>query len=121
MKNPILDALGVAAKEKIFRAAVRYKGKVYEAVNHGEAVNKLFDAFEKYPSAKEADKIYKEIEQGFTTTTGRYVDREEAYRLAETAEQIKRQHSQAAYRPDDDRWKGKLGMEQIDIIPRTEE
>jgi hypothetical protein len=68
--------------EGVGKAALRTsKGDVIEGNTHG-------DAFEKYQEKYPDDNTYKGIDQGFVTTNGRFVDREEAFKLATEAKQF---------------------------------
>lgn len=73
---------GIAnAGETIGKAALRYGGKVYEDANHGLAFNKLLEEHANAPMG--------DIDQGFTTSSGRFVSREEAFDIAKAKDQIK--------------------------------
>ena len=64
-------------REVIERPAVRYMGEVFTGENHALAFEQL--------AAKHPHLSYKNmgnlVEDGFTTSTGRFVDREEAFAI----------------------------------------
>lgn len=63
------------------KAAIRTEdGRVFRGTNHGDA----------WLKAREAGAPTGTAEDGFITTTGRFVDREEGYRIAERAGQVRR-------------------------------
>lgn len=66
--------------ETVGSAALMYKGERYEGANHGFALGDILD---KYPHAD-----MKSIDQGFTTSKGRFVSREEAFDIAKAQNQI---------------------------------
>lgn len=68
------------APEKIASAALKYGGKLYEGLNHGFALENIL---KENPSAG-----MKDIQDGFTTSKGRFVSREEAYDIADKAKQM---------------------------------
>lgn len=78
---------GFEGPERISAAAIRYKGKVYTDLNHTDATMKAVKAtgddlniVAKATAATDND--------GFVTSTGRYVTRQEAVQVAERAEQL---------------------------------
>lgn len=75
-----LETKAVTAAEKIRSAALQYKDKTYEGANHGFALGDIMDKF--------GDVSMKDIKDGFTTTLGRFVSREEAFGLAKKQNQI---------------------------------
>jgi len=60
--------------EKIKSAALRYKDQIFEGENHGIALGNLGEA---HPDI-DMSRFYSDVDQGFTTSTGRFVSREEA-------------------------------------------
>ena len=68
----------IANKETIKLACVKYDDKLYTGFNHGECFKKLPQ------NANMSNTI-----QGFITNNGRFVDRRNAYKIAENANQIK--------------------------------
>jgi hypothetical protein len=72
--------LSTSAAEKVKSAALQYKGQTYEGLNHGYALGDIMDKF--------GDIAMKDIKDGFTTTHGRFVSREEAFDLAKGQGQI---------------------------------
>lgn len=75
--------------EKIKAAAVKINEQVFEGANHTDALQQAAEAAG-VTLEEMADRLPKEKSDvnGFVTTDGRYVDREEAYRIAKAAEQI---------------------------------
>jgi len=80
-----LYARGVEGEsvERIDAAAVQYGDDVFVGINHGEAYEKL-TAIHPEIIAANAD-----IKNGFLTSTGRFVSRDEASVIADKAEQIR--------------------------------
>lgn len=74
---------GFSQPERVGRAALKNRdnGEVFEGQNHGEAFGKFID---KYPSESNFGKI----DQGFTTTHGRFLSREEAFDMAKDQKQF---------------------------------
>ena len=76
--------------ERIVSAASKYKGEIFTGRWHWEAWNKLR---KKYPEDWERltsndEQYLKDFVDGFITSTGRFIDREEAKRIAEDADQL---------------------------------
>ena len=69
--------------ERIAQAALFFKGKLYTAAHHDDA---LYQLGRDYPDWQ--DKYADEIREGFTTNTGRFVDRNEAKNIADKADQL---------------------------------
>lgn len=70
--------------EKVAQPAIKGQdGKVYTGVNHGDAYNKYEGTFKDV-----FDKGRNKYEEGFTTSTGRFVDREEAMKIAKKNDQV---------------------------------
>ncbi len=66
-------------EEKIISAAILYKGELFVSANHGDAMN---EAWTKHPNLlSEIAKGGTSIIEGFVTTTGRFVNREEARKI----------------------------------------
>lgn len=64
--------------ESIRSAAILWNGEVYTAATHGMA---LLDLKKSHPD-------YRAVTEGFMTSMGRFVSREEAKEIAERAEQL---------------------------------
>jgi hypothetical protein len=80
--------------EKIAGAAFKYGDEVFQGMNHGDAyeaaVKKLgFDPFAAGTGSAGANTAERRGLNGFLTSTGRFVSREEALRIAEAANQAK--------------------------------
>jgi len=60
--------------ERIKSAALRYKDQIFEGENHGIALGNLGEA---HPDI-DMSRFYSDVDQGFTTSTGRFISREEA-------------------------------------------
>src|SRR3990167_5116353 len=69
--------------ERIAQAALLFRGKLYTGNHHDEALYKLG---RDYPDWE--DKYSDEIQEGFTTNAGRFVDRKEAKQIADRADQL---------------------------------
>ena len=67
--------------EKIASAAVRFKGEIWTGTIHPEILARIQDV---HP-----DWEYAGFEDGFVTSTGRFVDRKDAVEIANAAEQIR--------------------------------
>src|SRR5207302_1050563 len=74
-------AIAKPAVERISAAAVRVGGREYTGINHADAYDALVKAEGKEPDF---------YEDGFVTDRGRFVEREEATKIAERAQQITR-------------------------------
>lgn len=70
-----------AAQESIKAAALRYKGEIFTGPTHADAVCVLEETYPDYRA--------REVEDGFVTSTGRYVDRDEALAIAQGKDQVK--------------------------------
>lgn len=82
MKNPDQIEQKDNIPERIQAAALRYKDRVFIGKGHIDA----YDALERvFTSSIDM----KEVEQGFMTDSGRFVDRNEAAEIAEKAKQYK--------------------------------
>ncbi len=66
--------------EKVGRAALQYGDDIFEGINHGEALDKLM--------TKTKDFDYKKVKDGFMTSNGRFVSREEAMEIADKMNQL---------------------------------
>lgn len=66
------------APESVRSAAILWNGEVYAAATHGMALLNL----------KKTHPEYRAVSEGFVTSTGRFVSREEAKEIAERAEQL---------------------------------
>ena len=75
-------------EEKIICSAVKFKDKVWMGHRHGGAINAMHDALSYTMNRKEMNEAQVDRNQGFVTSTGRYVDRAEAWVIAENAGQI---------------------------------
>lgn len=82
---PRVESVG----ERIESAAVRYKGDVFMGPNHGMALSQLVED-DRYPNI-DTDVLADTAEDGFVTSTGRFVNKGEAYILAEKQGQLKRE------------------------------
>ncbi len=80
MKSPDQIERRDNTPERIQAAALRYKGQVFTGPAHSFAHDKLEKVF---PSSNN-----KEIEQGFITNSGRFVNREDAFKIAQKAKQV---------------------------------
>lgn len=79
--------VAAAQKERIASAAILYDGKAYTGINHGEAWDKAERRLK-----KEINVTDKEFQgDGFLTSDGRYVDREEALRIATEVDQLNKE------------------------------
>lgn len=69
--------------EKIWCAAVRYSDQVVRGPNHAYCIQVLCEMY----GPGTFDRV-RQDQQGFLTTTGRFVDRQIAYHIAEQAGQL---------------------------------
>lgn len=72
--------------EKITAAAMRNDGKVYTGKTHFQIMRELIASPDM--EGQDVAKWLLTAEDGFVTTTGRFVDREEAFEIARSAAQI---------------------------------
>lgn len=88
--NEVMDGLegsrsypsGFAQPEQVRSAALRLKnGETYEDINHGMALNRILDRYQQG--------ALPEMEEGFTTSHGRFIGREAAMDMAQQRNQIK--------------------------------
>ena len=78
-KPPHSKEPGKEKMERIEKSAVRHEGSIYTGKRHSDAINAAAEATGKTPVTGE---------QGFVTSTGRFVSREEAAKIAFSAGQI---------------------------------
>lgn len=71
---------GLRTPERVGNAALQIQGKIYEGRNHGEA-------FEKYMDKNPTGELGR-WKDGFTTSHGRFVSREEALSIAKARNQL---------------------------------
>jgi hypothetical protein len=75
-------------QETIIGPAIHYNGNVFSGINHAHALDQLAQTIRSTPEAiLNSGKIADGGLEGFFTSTGRYVDRKEAARIADMAEQ----------------------------------
>lgn len=91
-----------ASPEMIKSPALKLRGEVFEGANHGEA----------FVNAGEPNDM-RGFQDGFTTTHGRFVSRQEAMEIAQRNDQTNRQPSPDSRNPEDYR------LQSEDLIPRT--
>ena len=72
-------------KEIILCAAINYKGIIICGHRHGDCYTVLRDLLSKYITP---DDLPEREDQGFLTSFNRYVDREEAFLIAQANDQI---------------------------------
>jgi hypothetical protein len=65
--------------EEVKEFALRFRGEVFTGFSHAHALDKLEL---KYPNWKQLQNNGEVIEDGFTTTVGRFINRTEADKLA---------------------------------------
>lgn len=75
-------ASSVEEPERVKSAAIKYKGDTYEGLVHAFAMNEIEDKFG--PNIP-----HKDLEEGFTTNKGRFISREEAFKLAKDKDQVR--------------------------------
>jgi hypothetical protein len=68
--------------ERVVSGAIRYKGEIFTGQFHADAAVKIWEL---YPETQED---MSDFEEGFMTSTGRFVDRKEAGEIAEKATQL---------------------------------
>lgn len=74
--------------EKVDKAALQFRGSTYTGMNHGYALGDLMDQHG-------SDIPMQDVKDGFTTTKGRFVSREEAMDIAKAQDQIDQKYSSA--------------------------
>jgi len=67
--------------ESIASAALKFGNQLYEGINHGDALDQIL-------KEHGHDITFNKIKDGFTTSKGRFVSREEAYDIAKNSHQI---------------------------------
>lgn len=78
-ENGIIPLNG--APERVGKAALQFNGETFTGENHGFAFQKLMN---KYPE----NTNYKTVRDGFMTTHGRFISREDAFTTAKNQDQI---------------------------------
>ena len=76
--------------ETISSAATKIGNQIYSGKTHGEAFSKAEDELKEKIPRKQWTRLLNTVEEGFLTSHGRYVNREEANAIADSAEQINR-------------------------------
>lgn len=84
-----IKAKQVQADETIVAAAIRHKGKVYLGTTHAEAFQALEDEVGEKIDWRRID------DDGFMTSRGRYIDRNESKLVAAMAEQVSQEETEA--------------------------
>lgn len=74
--------------EKIICAAVRFQDRVWYGHRHLHALAAMHDELSYTMSRKQMIEAQTDRNQGFVTSTGRYVDRQEAWIIAVNAGQL---------------------------------
>ncbi|MFA5998173.1 MAG: hypothetical protein WC814_02190 [Candidatus Paceibacterota bacterium] len=69
--------------ESIQSAAIRFNGGTYTGINHAYAIRQLE---KEHPDWQSVNK--EPVQEGFLTSAGRFVDRDEAGEIAERASQL---------------------------------
>jgi hypothetical protein len=72
--------------ERIKSAAITVQGKTYEGQIHGDALQKYLD---ENPEHTDQTFPHGDYAEGYTTTSGRFVDREEGAKIAKAQDQLK--------------------------------
>ena len=72
--------------ERIKSAAITVQGKTYEGQIHGDALQKYLD---ENPDHTDQTFPHGDYAEGYTTTNGRFVDREEGAKIAKAQDQLK--------------------------------
>ena len=92
-------------KEIIICSAVRFKGKVWMGHRHRDALDAMHNELSYAMNRKEMNEQETDREQGFVTSQGRYVSREEAWKIAFLAGQVNdRLHRTPGYLYREDVW-----------------
>lgn len=81
-------------KEHIVCSAIKFKGLVHGGIGCGQIIQNIL-SFTPKPTSLESREINNN--QGFITSTGRFVDRYEAYKIAKANNQIKYNLDQAEW------------------------
>jgi hypothetical protein len=78
------DGINEAKPVSIISAAIKFNGETYTGINHAFAIRKLESEVPNWrQKSKEA------VLEGFMTSSGAFVDRDEALRISENADQIR--------------------------------
>lgn len=74
--------------EKIICAAVRFQGKVWRGNRHNHALEAMYDELSYVMNRQQMNQQQTDRDQGFITSENRFVDRQEAFAIAHTADQL---------------------------------
>ncbi len=77
-------------KKLVICAAVKYKKKVWRGNRHADAIRAMNDELSYTMTRKEMSEKCVSLDQGFITSENKYVDRDEAYKIALNAGQVKK-------------------------------
>lgn len=83
------------SRERIAEAAVRFRGQIFTSTSHKVAVYAAARAIGLEPST-----VWTGMIPGFTTTTGRFVSRAEAWKIAKAAGQLRWDRSRPGVTPE---------------------
>jgi hypothetical protein len=90
---------GVTGPEKIASAAIKFGGKTYTGQTHSAAFSKAEDTLKPLLEPHEWSAIsraFRPEDEGFITSTGRFVGRSEASGIADAAKQVNKESSDYA-------------------------
>ena len=87
---------GVPQPERITSAAIKFNGEIVRGLSHGLAVLELEKI---HPNWKTIS--HDPVEEGFLTSSGRFVDRKEAAEIADRAEQTSEESVAGRSIPDE--------------------
>jgi len=81
--------------ERVASAAVRVKGRVFLGSSHKVAVFVAANSL-----GVEPREVWSDMTAGFTTMTGRFISRAEAWKIAKREGQLRRDHSRPGALPE---------------------
>lgn len=107
--TPLIEDRNARAREvvgeKIICSAVRFKDKVWMGHRHMHAMEAMHNQLSYTMNRKEMNEQQTDRDQGFITSTGRYVGREEAWDIAEKCGQLNdRKDKTPGYLYSEDVW-----------------
>lgn len=83
------------SRERVAEAAIRFRGRVFTGMSHKVAVYAAANSLGLEPST-----VWPEMIAGFTTTTGKFVSRAEAWKIARRQGQLRWDTSRPGVTPE---------------------
>lgn len=67
--------------ERVICAAIKYQDKIWYGHRHGHCLQAMHDELYWYMNRQEMCEVHEQLIEGFVTTLGRFVNREEGYKI----------------------------------------